>query len=248
MRRATAWVVVVGVAMFGAGTVRADDGFWVSLASGVAGASTPSNYEEFWFETPHGPAPVALTQLGGTSVQATTGGGSSFFNSGALPAVLNTTNGYGYLAGGTPPSDLSSALKRQIAGGGLASATPSTAAALPTDANRLSVSESAPNASGVSTLSISLTDPNGKSLGSTSVSVPSGGWWVLGLGPGTNDGTTTPTPVPVPAPPPTTTPTPVPVPAPPSGVATPEPATILLVGIGGLGACGWQFCRRRRVV
>ena len=37
----------------------------------------------------------------------------------------------------------------------------------------------------------------------------------------------------------------VPVPT-PGPVATPEPATLLLAGIGGMSACGWQFVRRRR--
>jgi hypothetical protein len=251
MRRATAWFVVVGVAILATERpVRAAaDGFWVSVAAGAAGASTPSNYQEWWFDTPHGPPPVAVTQLNGTSVQATTAGGSSFFNAGAVPVVLHPTDGYAYLAGGNAPSDLSQALKRQMAGGrGLASTTPdASATAPPAGANLLSINKGEPAGNGSSALTVGLTDPNGNSLGSGSVTVPNNGWWVIGLGPNPQDTTTTPdpTPTPIPVPTPTPTPTPIPVPAPPGPVATPEPATLLLAGIGGLGAIGWQFKRRR---
>ena len=63
MRRTTAWVVVVGVvALVTAVPARAADGFWVSVAAGVGGSSTPSNYQEWWFETPHGPPPEAALE------------------------------------------------------------------------------------------------------------------------------------------------------------------------------------------
>jgi hypothetical protein len=254
MRRATAWFVVVGVAMLGsAGSVRAADGFWVSIASGVAGVSTPSDYQEWWFETPHGPPPVAVTQLNGVTAEATTAGGSSFFTPSAVPVVLRPTDGYAYLADGPKPSDLSQALKRQMAGGkGLASATPDASATTPpSDANLLSVTKSEPDGTGASTLSASLTDPLLNPLGSGSVVLPEGGWWVIGLGPNPN-GETQPPPDPIPEPEPTPTPTPTPEPTPvpvpsPGPVATPEPATILLVGFGGLGAFGWRVVKRRRL-
>jgi hypothetical protein len=242
---------VVGVAVFATvSPVRAADGFWVSIASGVAGASTPTDYHEWWFETPHGPPPVAVTQLDGTSVQATTGGGTSFFNAGAVPVVLHPTDGYAYLAGGNTPSDLTQALQRQMAGGkGLASTTPdASATAPPSDANLLSISKGAPSSSGSSNLNVSITGPNSNSLGGGSVVVPDNGWWVIGLGPNPQD-TSTPTPTPDPIPDPTPTPTdpdPTPVPVPtPGPVATPEPATLLLAGIGGLGALGLRAYRRR---
>lgn len=256
MRRATAWFVLVGVAVLAAERpARAADGFWASVASGAAGAATPSDYQEWWFDTPHGPPPVAVTQLNGTSAQATTAGGSSFFNAGAVPVVLNPTDGYAYLAGGNAPGDLSQALKRQMAGGrGLASATPdATAATPPSGANLLSVGKGEPGANGASTLTVGLTGPNGASLGGGSVTVPDNGWWVIGLGPNPRDTTSTPTPDPVPTPTPNPTPTPTPDPTPtpvpvptPGPVATPEPATLVLAGLGGLSACGWQFVRRRR--
>ena len=65
MRRATACGVVVGVlAAFAAmpSSARAAEGFWTTIAAGAAGSAEPSDYTEFWFESPHGP-PIAVTQL-----------------------------------------------------------------------------------------------------------------------------------------------------------------------------------------
>ena len=255
MRRATAWFVVVGVAMCAtARPARAAeaDGFWFSVAAGVAGSSTPTGYQEWWFETPHGPPPVAITSLTGPSVEATTAGGSTFFTGGAVPVVLHPTDGYTYLAGGNKPSDLSQALKRQMAGGkGLASTPPDAfSTSAPGNANLLSIDQ------GTNSLTVSLTDPALNPLAGTTLTVPEEGWWVIGLGPNTNlvpDPTPTPEPTPEPTPTPTPTPEPTPTPTPTpepvgSPVATPEPATALLAGVGGLGALGWRLFKRRRVV
>lgn len=279
MRRATAWFVVVGVAVLGtSGRASADaaptDGFWVSIASGVAGSAVATGYQELWFETPHGPPPVAVTRLSGDTVEATTGGGSSFFTGGAVPVVLHTTDGYAYLAGGPKPGDLSGALKRQTSGGqGLASGVPdATATTPPANAVLLTADLGDPAANGARTLTVGLTDGllNPLGSGSWSVTVPDGGWWVVGLGPGASDpgtgggtgggdngggtgggdngGGTGGGPI--------------------GGggdggstggnngggtgggtggpVATPEPATGILLGIGGLGAAGWRVVRRRK--
>ena len=133
MRRTTAWIVVLGVVVVGTATpAQADDGFWVSLASGIAGSATPTNYQEFFFDTPHGPPPVAVTQLTGTTATATTAGGSSIFSGGAVPVTVHPTDGYAYIAGGNSPDDLSQALRRQMAGGrGMASQTPDALSAAP---------------------------------------------------------------------------------------------------------------------
>src|SRR5712671_2073249 len=145
MRRTTAWFVVVGVVALGTeAPARAADGFWVSVAAGVAGSAAPSDYHEWWFETPHGPPPIAVTRLTATgNAEATTAGGSSFFTGGAVPIVLRPTDGYAYLVGGNQPSDLSQALKRQMAGGkGLASAAPDPfATSAPAGANLLSIDQ-----------------------------------------------------------------------------------------------------------
>ena len=252
MRRATAWVVVVGVVLGTCGSARAAtaDGFWVSIASGVAGASAPSGYQELWFETPHGPAPVAVTQLNGTNVEATTGGGTSFFNSGAVPVVLNPTDGYAYLANGPKPSDLSQSLTRQLAGGkGLASAAPDATATMPpANANLMSINLGEAAQNGSRPLSVGLTDPQGHSIGNLNVDVPGDGWWVIGLGPNPNE-----VPDPDPGSGPGSDPGIPTEPGPGSGgnpgpVATPEPASIFLAGIGGLGAFGWRLTKRRRVI
>src|SRR5215207_4099645 len=88
MRRATAWIVVVGVLGAAVGTparVSADDGFWVTLAAGVSGSATPSDYTEFWFESPHAPS-ISVNQYNGPgTVQALTGGGSTFFGGAGVP-------------------------------------------------------------------------------------------------------------------------------------------------------------------
>ncbi|MCI0705542.1 MAG: PEP-CTERM sorting domain-containing protein [Planctomycetia bacterium] len=251
MRRALAWAVMVGVLIIGSATpVRAADGFWVSIATGVAESATPTGYQEWWFETPHGPAPVAVTQFTGGSAEATTGGGTAFFTGGAVPVVLHTTDGYGYLAGGAKPGDLSEALKRQTAGGrGLASAAPDASALTPppADANLLSVEIGDPNDTGGRVVTAGLTDPSGAPLGSGSATMPDGGWWVLGLGPNPNEITPPPDPDPEPEPEPNPEPTPVPVPSPGGGpVTTPEPATGVLLGLGGLMGFGWRLVKRRR--
>lgn len=246
MRRATAWVVVVGVAVLGtAGPVSAADGFWVSITSGGAGSSSPSGYQDWWFETPHGPPPVAVTRLSSDgTVEVSSGGASSFLSGAAVPVVVHTTDGYAYLAGGPKPGDLSSALRRQTAGGqGLATAAPEVAAAtLPDNAVQLTADLSEPGADGARALKVAVTDPLLKPLGDATVTVPDGGWWVIGLGAGLNDVASPPDPTPVPVP----TPTPVLTPT-PGPVATPEPATGLLLGFGGLAAAGWRLVKRRRL-
>ncbi|QJW96271.1 hypothetical protein FTUN_3828 [Frigoriglobus tundricola] len=233
---------MLGVVITGtASPARAQDGFWVSIASGVAGASAPTSYQDWWFETPHGPPPVAVTQLSGVTAQATTGGGSSFFTGAAVPVILTATDGYAYLTAGATPSELSQALKQQMAGGqGLASTTPvPSAASVPASADRLAINQTT-SATGVTTLALSLTSPSGTSLVNSSVSVPDGGWWVLGLGANPN--------APVTVNPASgsgsgSTSTPVPV---PGAASTPEPATVLLAGVGGLSVIGWRRINRRR--
>ena len=255
MRRTTAWIVVLGVVVTGTATpVQAQDGFWVSIASGVAGATNPSSYQDFFFDTPHGPPPVALTSYSGPTAEATTGGGSAFFSAGALPVVVHPTDGFAYLTAGGKPDDLSQALKRQMAGGkGLATTTPDALTAVPpTDANLLSVNLADPDANGARALTVGLADPLGNALGGGSVLVPDGGWWVIGLGPNPSDNPPPvvipdpPPPVVIPDPPPVVIPDPDPVTPGGGPVATPEPATALLAGIGAISAFGVRLVKRRR--
>lgn len=254
MRRATAWVVVVGVLTLGtAAPARAADGFWVSVAAGVAGSSTPSDYQEWWFETPHGPPPIAVTRYSGaSSAEATTAGGSAFFTPSAVPVVLHPTDGYAFLANANKPGDLAQALNRQMAGGkGLASATPdATATEPPADALRLSIDQGDPDTNGARPLTVGLTDALGNTVGGKTVSVPDNGWWVIGLGPNPSSDTTDPDPTdPGPTDPGPTDPGPTdpgPTDPGPGPITTPEPATALLAGLGGLSAFGWRLRKRRR--
>jgi hypothetical protein len=245
MRRATAWIVVVGVlACVGSPTpTRADDGFWVSVAAGVAGSATPSDYTEFWFDSPHGPA-IAINQLTGFgSIQATTGGGNTFFNGAATPVVLPTTDGYATVT--NPEVANGSGGLPKFAGKNQASGPPSTGGSVSTDgANLLSLDLGPKAEDGSQVLSVGVTDGNGTPRGSGQVTLPDGGWWVIGLGPGAND--STPPPDPDPDPPGGGDPDPVPVP-PDNGnpVATPEPASLVLIGLGGLSAAGWRRLRRK---
>jgi hypothetical protein len=249
MRRATAWIVVVGVlACAGSPTpARADDGFWVSVAAGVAGSAAPADYSEFWFDSPHGPA-IAVNQItGGGSIQATTAGGTTIFNGLGTPVLLPTTDGHATVSSG---GDYGSGGLPRFAGGTQASGAPQTA--VPTgDANLVSLDFGPKADDGSQVLSVGVTDPNGGTIGGTTVTLPDGGWWVIGLGPGSNGQTTPPDPDPDPDP----VPDPdggggvIPDPPPTSGgggtVATPEPATVVLLGLGGLTAAGWRRLRRK---
>jgi hypothetical protein len=253
MRRAPALFVVVGVvAGLTALPVQAQQtqttaGFWISLAAGAAGGTTSPGYSEFWFDSPHAP-PISISQVTGAgSVQASTAGGSTFFTAAGTPILVPTTDGYATLSpsGSSFPS---SALPR-FAGGTQASGAPQGGGTIPSTADQLALSLSNSAANGSQVLSVSVTNPNGGALGQTNVTVPNNGWWVVGLGPGTQTTTTDPgggstTPVLVPtAPPP-----------PQSGsgagggsggtVNTPEPATLVLLGFGGVSAMGWRLRRR----
>jgi hypothetical protein len=269
MRRATAWLVVVGVvgAWGGMPSHARAEGFWVTLAAGAAGNSSPSDYSEFWFDTPH--APIVVSQVtGAADVQASTAGGSTFFNGAGTPVTLPTTDGYAIVTNRDVPNG-SGGLPR-FAGGTQASGAPQTGTP-PADANLLSLSQGDKTANGSRVMSVGVTDSASHNIGQGQVSIPDGGWWVVGLGPGAKDTNPNPDPGPIdggggtggggsggsggdpgssggnggggsggdPSPPPST-----------SGgsggsVTTPEPATVVLLGLGGLTAAGWRRARNR---
>jgi hypothetical protein len=256
MRRATAWGVVVGVLAVLAATpsMARADGFWTTIAAGMAGVNAPSDYTEFWFDSPHGP-PLAVTQLSGGTAQAITGGGSTFFSPLGTPVLLPTSDGYATLTN-LDVANGSGGLPR-FAGGTQASGAPQVGQPVPTDSNRASVGLGQTAGDGSRVLSVGITDPNGNPLGNGQVTVPDGGWWVIGLGPGQQDGGTTPPPDPGPVggggdpgsgdPPPS--PPPVDNPPPPplgndGSVATPEPATAVLLGLGGVTVGLWRRMKR----
>ena len=195
MRRATAWLVVVGVLGVCAGMPAhargaAEDGFWVTLAAGAAGAANPSDYSEFWFDSPH--APIIVNRVTGTAdVQATTAGGSTFFNGAGTPVTLPTTDGYAFVTNRDVPNGSGGLPK--FAGGTQASGAPQTGTP-PANANLLSLGLDEKSSNGSRVLSVGVTDPTSHNLGQGHVNVPNGGWWVVGLGPARGTWTPTPTP------------------------------------------------------
>lgn len=249
MRRSPAWRVGFGVLLVWAvapAAAPAADGFWVTLAAGMAGSDSSSAANEFWFDSPHGP-PIAVNAVpSGATAEAGTGGGTVFFSGAGTPVLLNTSNGSAYIASSGAPDAAKAASGK---GAAAASAAPSAGGALPTDAALLGLKLADPDSANVRALTASVTDPNGNPLGSGSVGVPDGGWWVVGLSPGA---TTTPTPDPGPVvdPAPTPTPDPVPTPGPLSGsggtVTTPEPATMVMAGLGTLTVAVWRTMKRRK--
>lgn len=242
MRRAPAWVVAVGVlVVWVAAPATARAGVWLTLAAGVPGSATPtSDAADVWFDTPHGPPQVAVNQLaGGLTATAATGGGNTFFGGAGLPVLLNLADGSAYLAGGSPPAAATSRGPGGGSLGSLASAAPVAGGSVPAGAALLGINVAEPGANGSRALTATVTDGNGNQLATGSLVVPDGGWWVLGLSPGANT-------VPTPTEPPPTDPGPPP-PPPPSGgsVATPEPSTLVLVGLGGLAVHGWRRLRQQ---
>jgi hypothetical protein len=183
--RATMLVwVVMGVLLIGAsaqgGQGDLESGFWVALASGAAGSSSTSDASEFWFASPHAPALVVTNSSGAGTVAATTGGGVTYFTPLGTPVLLPTTDGYATLSE-TNALAPTTALPR-FAGGAQASGAPTAGNAVPTNADRLSLSI-LPATSG-SMLTITVSSPSGQSLGQTDIAVPTGGWWLIGAGPG----------------------------------------------------------------
>ncbi|HUR54868.1 MAG TPA: PEP-CTERM sorting domain-containing protein [Gemmataceae bacterium] len=238
----------------GSGVARA--GVWLTLAAGAPGSSTATQSQEFWFDTPHGPPVVAISQLaGGLTAETGTAGGTAFFGGAATPVLLNLGDGSAYIAGGSPPPD---AISKGAGSGPRASAAPdATATSTPSDASLLGITVADPDAAGNRELTANVTDADGNVLGTGQVTVPTDGWWVIGLGP--KDGTLPPVDPPPPPPvdppveppvdpplPPVDPPNPPSPPTPPSPgpVATPEPSTLVLLGIGGaVGA--WRQRRRK---
>lgn len=235
--------ILVGAILL-AGVGRADAGFIsVLLTAGESGSSTPASSGGFQFTPPAGSPLIGISQLGGvSSAQANTAGGSAFFGGLGLPIVVSVADGSAVLSStGTPSGAVPSS--------GLSSVAPTAPDTIPTGASVLSASLASPAANGSQVLSVSVTDGLGTSLGSGQVTVPGGGWFVLGLSP---DAGTTPPPVipPVIDPPPVVPPVvdpPVVPPTTPPTAATPEPATLTLVGLGLPLVGAVRLFRKRRL-
>ncbi len=275
MRREARWVWAVGLAaaMAYSGPARAG-GVWVTLAAGLPGAADSSSQTELTFDSPHAPPYVGVTSAPGT-VSAATAGGVSTFGGLATPVLLDLGSGSAYLAGGSAAPD---AAKTRGPGGTTASTpssvAPATNAILPDSAALLGLTLADPTANGSRDLTATFTDTSGKTLATGTVTVPDGGWWVLGIGPNSAvtpppvvDPPVTPPPVvdpPVTPPPvvdPPVTPPPVvdppvvtpPVVTPPTvppenpgPVATPEPSAFVLAAVGGLATTAVRRLRGRK--
>jgi hypothetical protein len=216
----------------GAGTAHA--GFIsVLLSAGPADSATPSSSGNFQFTNPTGSPLLGINQLGGvSSAQANTAGGSAFFGGLGLPIVLNVADGMAALSTSNAPSGA-------VPSSGLSSVAPT---APNTNATVLNANLMAPTANGSQVLSVSVTDGLGTSLGIGQVTVPGGGWFVLGLSPDA----TPPVVPPVVDPPPVVPPV-VPPTTPPPSTATPEPATLALAGLGLPLVAVARRLRRNRV-
>ena len=221
MRLLGVGAVLVGV-LGGPGTARA--GFIsVLMAAGPDGSSSPSSLGSFQFSNPTGSPLIGIGQLGGvSSAQANTAGGSAFFGGLGLPIVVNVSDGAAVLSSTGAPSGA-------VPSTGLSSVAPTAPDTIPAGAAVLDANLLPPAANGSQVLSVSVTDGLGTALGNGQVTVPAGGWFVLGL---TRGVATTPPPVvpPVIDPPPVVPPVGPPV-VPPTA-ATPEPATLVLAGLG----------------
>ncbi|WP_439629830.1 PEP-CTERM sorting domain-containing protein [Gemmata sp.] len=239
MRRLPAWTVavVLGSSALAPQCAAAADGFWVSLASGVGDA--PTEYAEFSFDSPH--APIVINQLTGTGPgRIVTGGGTTFYTGPSSPPILvPTSDGYATI---TPGETVPAGAPPRFAGGTPASGAP-LAGSSPEGANLASVSLT-DGENGSKVLTVGVTDANGNPLGQGSISVGPDGWWVIGLGTAALDGEEPPPVIEEPPPPPPVDP--VPPPTPDNGpVATPEPASAVLLGVGGLFAAGFRRLRRK---
>ncbi|MFO0795867.1 MAG: hypothetical protein U0804_00165 [Gemmataceae bacterium] len=174
MQRGFGWVIVMGAVLGLPGLGRAG---WLTLAAGVAGSADPVATAEVWFNFPAGMPTVAVTQVQGTgTVQANAGGAVTFFGGLGVPVLLSVGDGSAYLAAGELPSGATARPPTGITGGPASSVAPVTGAPVPSNAVLLGVT---PADAG---LTFTLTDGSGEVLGSSTLAVPTGGWWVAGLG------------------------------------------------------------------
>ena len=228
MRRRYGWVIVLGTVVGLPGVGRAG---WLTLTAGAFGSVEPLATADVWFNFPGGTPTVAVTEVKGTGpVQANAGGAVTHFGGLGVPVLLTLGDGTAYLAAGALPDGATARTPTGITGGSASSAAPVTGAAVPANAVLLGV------AAADDGLTFTLTDGTGAALGSGSLTVPTGGWWVAGLGADAKPNTGPIDPPDDPDPVPTE-------PTEPGGVpGVPEPTTLVL---GLLGVGGMALGRRR---
>jgi hypothetical protein len=194
---------------------------------------------------------VAVQSVSGLgNIEAVTDGGSSLFSGFGTPLLLDLASGSAYLSNGAAPDSAKSRGPNGGSAGPRSSAAPVPNATVPDTAALLGLTLADPDATGARQLTAVFTDVVGNTLATGSVTIPDGGYFVIGLGP--NDETdptpTEPTPTePTPTEPTPTEPTPT-TPTPPTDgpVATPEPASLALVAVGGLTTAAVRRLRGRK--
>jgi hypothetical protein len=258
MRRHRLYLIAIGVTLAWASSASVGRAGWLTLTAGLGGLSDPTAASEFSFGLPGGSAVVAVNQVvGGETVQAATGGGTTFFGGLATPVLLTLADGSAYLAGGNPPAGATGRGPNGGPAGAPSSVAPQAGGMVPPNAALLGLTFAELGADGGRALTVSVTAPDGSVLGTGTLAIPAGGWWVLGLGP---DQQTDPDPDPGPIGPPpgsggdpTPEPIPEPVPGPGPPISTPgvpEPATVTLAAAAvlasGLTALPPWLRRKRR--
>lgn len=217
---------------FTTSAARAQTGLNTLFATGPNGGE-PVSLAFSYHLLPTNPAMLALTQF--TVISSNPAAvAATYLNSGgalalggispATPFLLNLTGGGAALGGGTFPVGFPALPLSDPAG------TPIGPVAT------LAITLTTPEDGHAGTLAYLVTDPDGHTVGGATLRVPDGGWWVLGfssLGDSSPDPKTDPVPV-TPSIPGTNDPLP----------QVPEPATLLLAGVGLAGAMGLR--RRKR--
>lgn len=259
MTRGGRWRLYGFVALFLLFPAPARAGFFsVILVGGAAGSSSILELGNFNYS--HGNGQVGLNSLlsDGTH-KGSTGGGNVFFTPMGLPILLNLSDGYGYLSSPGAPSELPPG----VVSGSPSPVAPVAGGSLPSDAALLGITNTAgESADGSRIIKAFLTDPESNPLGEAKITIPQGGWWVLGISPLRS---TDPDPGPEPGgdpfpddeeepdtgndpgtppdvdpyPPPNYDPDPIPQPGP----NVPEPSTLLMAAVG---AGAWRFCWRKK--
>lgn len=203
------------------------------FATGPAGGD-PSGFAFSYHRLPANPVALALTQFtvvssnpAAVTVTCLNNGLALALNgiTPASPYILNLTGGGAALGGGPSPSTFAL----------FPLSNPDTTPASGFVPN-LSITLTTPENGKAGSVSYLVTDPDTNTVGGATLGLPADGWWVLGFG---TVGLGSPDPQPQPDPEQTGPITPTAN----DPVQTPEPATLLLAGVGLAGA---GLARRRR--
>jgi len=216
------WIGLFALAGF-AFTTQAQSTIGVILASGPNGGE-PTSAHFSWYNVPTDVRAIAVTSI--VTMSASPLGTGLVNLATGIPIDPATVS-----AGNPLTFSLPNAAYGQGLGGGSIPAgffgpsSPPPASGSPAT---MSAQVSKP-ASGAGSVGYSLYSPEGSFLGGATIPVPEDGWWVLGV-----DGTTEEEPGSIP----------IPVTVGPA-IDTPEPATLLMGGMGLAAMAGWRLRRKR---